>query len=43
LTISQLFQGSSDLSGIAGSAFVPIALSGVRLTVLAPAINHVRR
>jgi CP family cyanate transporter-like MFS transporter len=34
---------SWDLSGIAGSAFVPIALCGVLLALLAPAINHVRR
>jgi CP family cyanate transporter-like MFS transporter len=32
-----------DLSGVAGLAFVPIALSGIVLAVLAPAINHVRR
>jgi CP family cyanate transporter-like MFS transporter len=32
-----------DLTGIAGMAFVPIALCGVGLAVLAPAINHVRR
>jgi CP family cyanate transporter-like MFS transporter len=32
-----------DLSGIAGMAFVPVALAGVVLMVLAPAINHVRR
>ena len=34
---------SWDLSGIGGFAFVPIALCGVLLAVLAPAINHVRR
>ena len=34
---------SWDLSGIAGSAFVPVALCGVLLAVLAPSINHVRR
>ena len=34
---------SWDLSGIPGSAFAPIALCGVLLAVLAPAINHVRR
>jgi CP family cyanate transporter-like MFS transporter len=32
-----------DLSGVAGLAFVPVALSGIVLAVLAPAINHVRR
>jgi MFS transporter, CP family, cyanate transporter len=32
-----------DSSGIAGLAFVPIALCGIVLAVLAPAINHVRR
>jgi len=32
-----------DLSGIAGSAFVPIALCGLVLAALAPAIKHVRR
>jgi CP family cyanate transporter-like MFS transporter len=32
-----------DLSGIAGMAFVPVAIAGVVLAVLAPAINHVRR
>ncbi len=32
-----------DMSGVAGLAFVPIALCGVVLAVLAPAINHVRR
>jgi CP family cyanate transporter-like MFS transporter len=32
-----------DLSGISATAFAPIALSGVLLIVLAPAISHVRR
>ena len=32
-----------DLSGIAGFAFVPIALCGIVLVILAPAINHVPR
>ena len=32
-----------DLSGIASLAFLPVALCGVVLAVLAPAINHVRR
>jgi CP family cyanate transporter-like MFS transporter len=32
-----------DISGIAGSAFVPIGLCGLVLAVLAPSINHVRR
>ncbi len=32
-----------DMSGVATLAFVPIALCGVVLAVLAPAINHVRR
>jgi CP family cyanate transporter-like MFS transporter len=32
-----------DASGMAGLAFVPIALCGIILAVLAPAINHVRR
>ncbi len=31
-----------DLSGIAALAFVPIALCGILLVILAPAINHVR-
>jgi len=31
-----------DLSGVASLAFVPIALCGLLLVVLAPAINHVR-
>jgi MFS transporter, CP family, cyanate transporter len=31
-----------DLSGIASFAFVPIALCGIVLIILAPAINHVR-
>ncbi len=31
-----------DLSGIAAMAFAPIALCGIVLVVLAPAINHVR-
>jgi CP family cyanate transporter-like MFS transporter len=34
---------SWDLSGIAGSAFVPVALCGVLLALLAPAIKHVRQ
>jgi CP family cyanate transporter-like MFS transporter len=32
-----------DLSGIASLAFVPIALCGILLVILAPAINHVPR
>jgi MFS transporter, CP family, cyanate transporter len=32
-----------DLSGIAAMAFVPVALAGVLLALLAPAIKHVRR
>jgi CP family cyanate transporter-like MFS transporter len=32
-----------DMSGVGALAFVPIALCGVVLAVLAPAINHVRR
>jgi CP family cyanate transporter-like MFS transporter len=32
-----------DMSGVGGFAFVPIALCGIVLAVLAPAINHVRR
>jgi CP family cyanate transporter-like MFS transporter len=32
-----------DLSGIAAMAFFPVAVAGVLLAVLAPAINHVRR
>jgi CP family cyanate transporter-like MFS transporter len=32
-----------DLTGTAGMAFVPIALCGVALALLAPAIKHVRR
>jgi len=32
-----------DTSGIAAMAFAPIALCGIVLVVLAPAINHVRR
>jgi len=33
---------SWDLSGIAALAFLPIALCGIVLVILAPAINHVR-
>jgi MFS transporter, CP family, cyanate transporter len=32
-----------DLSGIASTAFLPIALCGILLVILAPAINHVPR
>ena len=32
-----------DTTGIGAFAFVPIALCGIVLAVLAPAINHVRR
>jgi hypothetical protein len=32
-----------DLSGIASLAFAPIAICGILLVVLAPAINHVRQ
>jgi CP family cyanate transporter-like MFS transporter len=32
-----------DLSGVAAMAFAPIALCGIVLVALAPAINHVRR
>jgi CP family cyanate transporter-like MFS transporter len=32
-----------DLSGIASLAFAPIAICGIILVVLAPAINHVRQ
>jgi CP family cyanate transporter-like MFS transporter len=32
-----------DLSGIAALAFLPIALCGILLVILAPAINHVRK
>jgi CP family cyanate transporter-like MFS transporter len=32
-----------DISGVGGFAFVPIALCGIVLALLAPAINHVRR
>ncbi len=31
-----------DLTGIAALAFLPIALCGILLVILAPAINHVR-
>lgn len=31
-----------DMSGVASAAFAPIALCGIILVVLAPAINHVR-
>ena len=31
-----------DTSGIASSAFAPIALCGIILVILAPAINHVQ-
>ena len=31
-----------DLSGVASLAFAPIALCGILLVILAPAINHVR-
>lgn len=32
-----------DVSGVAAMAFLPIAICGIILMVLAPAINHVRR
>jgi CP family cyanate transporter-like MFS transporter len=32
-----------DLTGIAKMAFLPIALCGILLVMLAPAINHVPR
>jgi CP family cyanate transporter-like MFS transporter len=32
-----------DMSGVAALAFLPIAICGIILAVLAPAINHVRR
>jgi CP family cyanate transporter-like MFS transporter len=32
-----------DLTGVASTAFLPIALCGIMLVILAPAINHVRR
>jgi CP family cyanate transporter-like MFS transporter len=32
-----------DISGVASLVFVPIALCGILLVILAPAINHVRR
>jgi CP family cyanate transporter-like MFS transporter len=32
-----------DLSGVAALAFLPIALCGIVLVILAPAINHVRQ
>jgi CP family cyanate transporter-like MFS transporter len=32
-----------DLTGIASAAFLPIALCGILLVILAPAINHVPR
>ena len=32
-----------DVSGVASSAFLPIALCGILLVILAPAINHVPR
>jgi fucose permease len=32
-----------DASGVAAMAFAPIALCGIVLVVLAPAINHVRQ
>ena len=34
---------SWDLTGIAATAFLPIALCGILLVILAPAINHVPR
>jgi CP family cyanate transporter-like MFS transporter len=34
---------SWDLSGIPATAFVPIALCGLVLIMLAPAINHISR
>lgn len=34
---------SWDLSGIPGTAFLPIALCGIVLVILAPAINHIPR
>jgi MFS transporter, CP family, cyanate transporter len=32
-----------DLTGIASAAFLPIALCGILLVILAPAINHIPR
>jgi len=32
-----------DLTGIASTAFLPIALCGIVLVILAPAINHLPR
>jgi MFS transporter, CP family, cyanate transporter len=32
-----------DISGIAGSAFIPVGFCGILLIILAPAINHVPR
>jgi CP family cyanate transporter-like MFS transporter len=32
-----------DISGLPASAFMPIALSGILLMILAPAIGHLRR
>jgi CP family cyanate transporter-like MFS transporter len=32
-----------DMSGMAGMAFLPIAVCGILLVILAPAINHVPR
>jgi MFS transporter, CP family, cyanate transporter len=32
-----------DLTGIASTAFLPIALCGILLVILAPAINHIPR
>jgi CP family cyanate transporter-like MFS transporter len=34
---------SWDLSGIPATAFLPIALCGFLLAILAPAINHIPR
>jgi CP family cyanate transporter-like MFS transporter len=32
-----------DVSGVAAMAFLPVAACGIILTMLAPAIRHVRR
>jgi hypothetical protein len=32
-----------DASGVSALAFLPIAICGIILVVLAPTINHVRR
>jgi CP family cyanate transporter-like MFS transporter len=41
--IVPIISAAWDLTGMSGTAFVPIALSAVLLMAIAPAIRHVRR